>query len=130
MLKGPKKSEHNVHKNVCKLLREQWPKVRFYTSLDGFDLGQQRSLTGSLKWYDAEHDGSGFPDLMVFKRNRKHPFLVLELKKEGVKTTRKSKHLNKQRDWLEYFRSMGAKAEFASGYDEAVDIIKQYMRLT
>lgn len=129
VFKGPRQTEWKVHKDICKLLREQYPKTRFYSSKDGFDFGMQRSLLPALTWYNQdEPDGTGFPDLMIFKRNKKHTMLVIELKKAGVKLN-KTEHQERQRRWLDYFREQGALATFAVGYEEASLVIRNYMRL-
>jgi hypothetical protein len=122
---GPRKhhtSEWYVHKKVVEFLRNQYPQYRFYTSLDGFDLGQQRSLLSSIQWINTDtHEMGGFPDLLIFGQ----PPMAIELKKEGIKVG-KDKHTIKQQGWLEVLRSVGFIAEFAVGIEEAKSLINKH----
>ena len=128
----PKKkldSEWYVHKSVCSYLKEKYPEVRFYSTLDGFNLGNQRSLISSLQWFTP-----GVPDLFIYFNNGTHHMLVVELKKDGVsiylkdgKTIRNDEHLQRQNEWLKYFRQQGARAEFAVGYKEAIALIDSHI---
>jgi hypothetical protein len=124
-------SEWYIHKEVAKHLREHYPNVRFYTSLDGFDLGKQRSLIAALQWFEA-----GFPDLLIFMPARGFSMLVLELKREGVNIYNKrkelaSEHLERQSNWLRYFQhAMNARAEFAVGKEQAIQTIDNYLKPT
>lgn len=120
---GPKQSEFYVHKTITKHLRDHYPDVRFYSTLDGFDHGNQRILIGSLQWFEP-----GVPDLFIFKRNKKHTMLVLEIKKDGAKTTG-TDHLHRQQGWLSFLQSQGAKAIFVVGIEEGLKEIKSYMKL-
>ena len=118
-----------VHKKVAQYLRTMYPEVRFYSTLDGLNWGTQRSIISALRWYNEHEEGTGVPDLFIYKRNRKYTMLVIELKKEGGKKYG-TKHLKNQQGWLDYLNSIGAKAEFAVGFDEAEKLIKEYMRLS
>lgn len=120
--KGPKQSEFYVQKTVCKYLREHYPDIRFYSTLDGFNLGDQKMLVSSIQWFEA-----GVPDLFIYKRTKKHTMLVLELKREGA-PTKGTDHLKRQRAWLDYLESQGAKAVFAVGLNEALKIINDYLK--
>jgi hypothetical protein len=122
---GPKQhtSEWWVHKSVATYLKSLYPKVRFYSTLDGFDLGQQRSLLPSIQWFEP-----GVPDLFVYKRNSQFTMLVIELKKEGAKT-KGTDHVARQQAWLDYFNEQGAYAVFAVGLPEAKLVIDKYMKI-
>jgi hypothetical protein len=117
------KSEWYVQKTVCKYLREKYPTVRFYSTLDGFDLGKQRSLLSALQWFEA-----GVPDLFIFARNADgdRNMLVIELKREGKKVG-KDEHTKRQQGWLTYLvDNCGAYAVFGCGVEEAKHIIDLY----
>jgi hypothetical protein len=120
---GPKQSEFYVHKTIAKHLREHYPGIRFYSTLDGFDHGNQRILIGSLQWFEP-----GVPDLFIFKRNKKYTMLVLEIKKDGSRTEG-TEHLDRQRGWLDFLQSQGARATFVVGVEEGLKEITNYMKL-
>jgi hypothetical protein len=120
----PKKelnSEWYVHKSVAKYLKEKYPDIRFYSTLDGFNLGKQRSLVSSLQWFTP-----GVPDLFIFHNNGTHSMLVVELKKDGIKVG-KDEHTKRQQGWLTYLQSQGARAEFAIGYKQAIALIESHI---
>lgn len=120
----PKKkldSEWYVHKSVAKYLRNEYPNIRFYSTLDGFNLGNQRSLVSSLQWFEP-----GVPDLFIFHNNGLYTMLVLELKKDGVKV-RGDEHTKRQSRWLQYLNEQGASAHFAIGYEQAIELIENYI---
>lgn len=116
-------TEHHTHIKVCAYLKENYPDVRFYSTLDGFDLGNQKVFVQSLQWFEA-----GVPDLFVWARTKRYSFLALELKKFGIKISKSNEHQNRQSGWLQYFRSIGAKADFAIGLSEATRMIDTYLK--
>jgi hypothetical protein len=120
---GPKQSEFYVHKTIAKYLRDNYPDIRFYSTLDGFDHGTQRILIGSLQWFEP-----GVPDLFIFWRTRKYTMLVLEIKKPGAKTVG-TDHLYRQQGWLSFLQSQGARATFVVGVEEGIKEINKYMKL-
>ena len=117
----PVTTEWHVQKNVCHYLRANYPQLRFYSSLDGFNLGDQRSLLSSIQWINEDTgEMGGFPDLLIFGKR----ILAIELKRPGV-VVGKDKHTIKQQGWLEHIRQAGIRAEFAIGYDEAIKLINE-----
>jgi len=120
-------SEADVQTMVCRYLRLK--QIPFRTDKDGqYVSGYSRKIKG-------DHRGmNGFPDLLIPMSNKKYCGLVLELKKEGVKVYKKDgvirldEHLQQQEWWLKWFRSIGCKADFACGYDEAISIIEKYIQ--
>lgn len=124
-----KASENTVQTWVCSYLRKKYPDVNFRTDKDG-----QFARGATLK-YKAEHKGrKGFPDIVIAEKNKSYNGLIIELKKGTEKvfkrdgTLRKDDHLADQAFWLEWFRSLGCKAEFAIGYDEAIKLIDEYLQ--
>jgi hypothetical protein len=120
-------SEADVQTRVCQYLRRRG--LKFRTDKDG------QHVSGYSARIKGEQKGvAGFPDLVI----REDSFdgaskgLVIELKKDGVKVFRKDgtlkddQHLRDQMMWLEWFRSMGCRAEFCVGYDEAIRVINEY----
>lgn len=121
--KGPKQTEFYVQKKIAIYLKDHWPDVRFYSTLDGFDIGNQRAFVSSIQWFKP-----GVPDMFIFRCNKKYTFLAIEIKKEGQKTTG-TDHLERQAEWLQYLASCGARAVFVVGYEAAIKEIKDYMKL-
>ena len=128
MLRPNKESERRIHKRTTSYLRHTYPDIRFHTSLDGENMGQyQRTHVGYLQW------GSGFPDLLIYKRTDQYCGLALEIKKDGESPYRKDgtlksgQHFTNQEGWIRYLRANGWKAEFAVGYTHAIDLITDYL---
>ena len=122
-----KESERRIHKRVVNYLRHSYPDVRFHTSLDGEAMGtNQRGFVIALQW------GSGFPDLMVFKRTDKYSGLAMEIKRDGESpykkdgTLKSGQHYTDQEGWIRYLRREGWMAEFGVGYSHCIDIINEY----
>jgi hypothetical protein len=127
---GPKITEHYEHKTLCRWLKDNYPDVRFYSTLDGFDFGLQRSVIAALRWHgdDPVFNGNGVPDLFIFKSSGIYSMLVLEIKKTGVRLGN-SEHEQRQRDWLEYLaREVHASTHFSLGIEEGKKIITNYLQ--
>lgn len=121
-------SERSIQIKLAGWLRETYPGIRFYSTLDGEIHGTKWAGLHAMRWYNQDHDGTGFPDFFVWAPNHLNTFLVIELKRVGVNTKGKSKHLSNQVDWLAYFQSIGAAAMFCVGLEEAQTTIKRYLR--
>lgn len=63
----------------------------------------------------------GVPDVLVFEPRGDHPGLALELKAPGGRLT------PSQRDWLLNLEACGWKAQVATGIDQALEAINQYL---
>jgi hypothetical protein len=131
MLKKPKETERRIHTRLAKYLRENYPRIRFHSSLDGEYFGEhQRAHIGTLQW------GNGFPDLMIYHHVGQYCGLAIELKtdkgdpfkKDG--TIKKNVHLQEQNDWLNYLEDHGWRAVFGIGYENCKDIIDEYIKHT
>lgn len=125
--------ESDVHLQVCKYLKAQYPKVLFLS-----DFGAGIKLTpGMAARQSMQKSNHSFPDLMIFERdiNDKYNGLFLELKrdKDALYTKSgqylKSDHIAAQLECLYQLRDRGYKAEFACGFDEAKLFIDTYFRL-
>lgn len=117
-----------MQNQICKYLAIQYPGVEYRTDKDG-----QYAKGGAL-WDKKRQSGKkGFPDVIIAKPNAKYGGLVIELKKEGIKvfkrdgTLRTDEHLSDQAWWLEWFKSLGCYSTFAVGFNEAKQIIDDYM---
>jgi hypothetical protein len=130
MLKKKVETERRIHTRLCAYLRERYPNVRFITTLDGEYFGQfQAQHVRALQW------GAGAPDLLIFQPNGKYYGLALELKRDTANPfkkdgkLKKNEHIQEQADWLDYLQEVGWRALFAVGYENAMDIIDEYMNL-
>ena len=130
MLKGKKETERRMHTRVARYLRERYPKARFITTLDGEFFGKhQAEHVRAMQW------GSGAPDMIIFHPNGVYYGLALELKKDTANPFRKDgelkagEHLQEQSEWLDYLQDVGWIAQFAVGYENAIDIIDNYFNM-
>lgn len=73
-----------------------------------------------------------FPDLVIYEQKRGFAALFLELKKDGVKIYRKDgslladEHIKEQAAMISLLNARGYKASFATGFDQAREIIDWY----
>ena len=140
-------SEENLQIQVADYLRLQYPNVLFHSDYGSgikLTIGQatiQKRLNGGRRaWPDmfiAEPIARQNPewregddlwdDVIIYKG------LFLELKKEGVRLRKKdyswaTPHIKEQAKILEKLREKGYKAEFAVGFDEAKNLIDEYLK--
>ena len=135
------KKEEILHLKVCEYLRKNYPDVLFRT-----DFSSGMKMT---PWQAAKHKkfqkSRAWPDLFIaesgvvkFKEgylivNLRKNGMFLELKADGVKlykkdgTLRKNKHIEEQAEMLEKLRNENYYAEFAIGYDDAIEQIHEYL---
>ena len=126
MLKGPKRSEANLQKNVCKYLRLAYGhRCRFNSEFGGVRLSRHQAE--QLK---PLYSHRGHPDLTIYS---KAGILFLELKKAGSGAylkgggLRAGAHIKEQAEYLEFLNGCPAVwAHFAEGFDEAKDIIDRF----
>lgn len=130
------KKEEKVQILVCDYIRAKYPDVIF-----------QCDLASGLKlpiWISAQHkkmrSSRGMPDLFIAKPMMDkfidklgYNGLFIELKREGVKIFKKDgelvadEHIREQAAILERLRDNGYAAEFACGFEQAIEIIDQYL---
>lgn len=135
------KKEEILHLKVCDYLRKNYPDVLFRTD---FSSGMKMSPGQAAKhkkfqrkraWPDLFIAESGFVEFKedgLIGHLRKNG-MFLELKADGVKlykkdgTLRKNKHIEEQAEILDKLNESGYYARFAVGYDEAIQIITDYL---
>lgn len=133
-------SEAELQANVARYLCLQYPDVLFHS-----DFGSGVKLTPwQAKMQRAQSGGRrGWPDLLVAEPvarcidgswNYDYHGLFLELKKEGTRLKKKnggwaSEHIAEQANVLKELRGKGYKADFAVGFDQAIQIIDRYLSL-
>jgi hypothetical protein len=123
-------SEEVVHSQICQYLRLQYPQVLFNTDLLGIRLtpGQARKvkpLRSSRAW----------PDIFLPEPRGQYFGLYVELKKEDVclltkkGTLQNNLHYREQDNMLKKLMARGYKAVFAVGFDQAKEMIDEYLNL-
>lgn len=122
-------SEAELQKNVAMYLCMQFPGVLFHS-----DFGSGVRLTPwQAKVQKMQNGGRrAWPDLFIAQGAPGYHGLFIELKKEGVRLKKKNgewatTHIEEQAHVLSQLRDRGYKAEFAVGFDEAVNLIDEYL---
>jgi hypothetical protein len=122
--------EKDLHKAVCRYIKKQYPKVAFETNMNGVWLAGKWSLMLDVK---NNNSSPGAPDLKIWHRSGQYNGLAIELKAEGKSAYKRNgelrddDHLRSQKQWLDLLTSLGWKAVFATGFDEAKIIIDLYL---
>lgn len=121
-------TEHQMYEQIARYLQLQYPKVIYR-----FDLAADLKLTaGQAAKHKRIHNRRGYPDLFIAEsRNGLHG-LFIELKKAGTRLKKKdgtwaSSHLEEQNEVLNNLQKKGYAAYFAVGFEEAKDIIDDYL---
>ena len=97
------------------------------------DFGSGTKLSISqAKRQKALNPRRGHPDLIVYEPRDKYCGLAIELKRDGVRLTKKdgtpaSKHIEEQDDYLERLRKRGWKCFFCIGYNDTITTIDEYL---
>jgi hypothetical protein len=128
------KKEELLHLKVCDYLRKNYPNVLFRTD---FSSGMKMT-PGQAAKHKKFQKSRAWPDLFIAYPDMdgweiKQCGLFLELKAEGTKLYKKNgemvanKHYQEQAEMLKKLRSNGYIAEFAVGYDKAIEQIHDYL---
>lgn len=123
-------SEKTLHRAVCDYIRYQYPDVMFNSDMSGatkLTIGQAVAMKNL-------RSNRGYPDLVIYEPRGGFHGLFIELKDEGVKLWKRSgepttPHIAEQSECLIKLDSRGYAVAFAVGFDEAVKIIKEYLKL-
>lgn len=130
-----KSPELDIQRRVCAYLRKEYPGVLFHSDYSaGLGLTQNQATINKSLQFD-----NGMPDLYILHPGRKNkdgtPYvgLALELKKDGTTVIIKvgenkgrltsDPHIRKQAGMLQRLNSVGWYANFAVGYQSAIDTI-------
>ena len=89
---------------------------------NGFNRGIMKNRFGYINSLKAQGYKNGFPDLIVFVKNKTHNALFLEFKKAkgGIISPA-------QKEWQEWLNNNGYYARIAKGCDNAIEILKEYL---
>jgi|LGVF01.2.fsa_nt_gb hypothetical protein len=128
-----KYSESDLSQDVSDYLQLRYPKVIYRFD---FASGFKMSIGQATKHKKLQgKNGSGFPDLTLYKANKYYHALMIELKitspylKDG-RTLKKDKHLEKQAKYHQRLRDEGYFVTFATHLKETIEIIDEYMSNT
>ena len=115
--------EEEVQKSVVRYLQIKYPKVRYCASLGGIRTSYKQAVKAKATGYVK-----GFPDLQICMpvdrggvHNKGYYGLFLEIKKD-----KRSYPTKEQKQWIEYLNSVGYYATVTKGFDESVQVIKDY----
>lgn len=143
-LKKPKQKEASVHYQVAQYMKLQYPDVIFRTD---FAAGIRMTMGQAVK-HKSLQSSRAYPDLFVAKvvpsdgiggklsitrPDAGYAGLYIELKRPNTKLKKQngewaSEHIAEQAEVLEKLRAEGYKAEFAVGFEEAKQIIDEYLK--
>lgn len=122
--------EYLVHKAICQYLNVQYPFVIYHSDAMGLNLTKaQRGMFKPLR------KSTGFPDLMILEPKGVWHGMFLEIKADGKSpfkkdgTIKSSEHLKNQDNYHAKLQLRGYKALFVVGFDQAKQVIDDYMNL-
>ncbi len=122
-----------LHQQVCDYIRIQHPTVIFRTD---FAAGVKMTF-GQAARHKRLQSGRAYPDIFIaeqhYSKEDKEMYggLFLELKASNIYkkdgSLLSNPHVQEQADMLQRLRDKGYRAEFAVGFEEAREIIDQYL---
>lgn len=121
--------ESELQVAVARYIRLRYPEVLFHS-----DFGSGIKLTKGQAIKQKRQNGGirGWPDMFIAEGRGKFRGLFIELKKDGTRLKKKngewaSEHIAEQAQLMSRLRARDYEAQFAVGFDEAVDIIDNYL---
>ena len=121
--------ESDLQVQVADYLRLRYPDVLFHS-----DFGSGIKLTQGQAMKQKRQNGGrrGWPDLFIAESKNGLHGLMIELKKAGTRLKKKdgtwaSSHLEEQNEVLNKLQKKGYAAYFAVGFEEAKEIIDEYL---
>jgi len=122
-------TESELQTMVADYLKLQYPDVLFHS-----DFGSGIKLTKGQAIKQKRQNGGrrGWPDMFLAEPSKNCNGLFIELKAKGVRLKKKdgswaSTHLEEQNEVLNQLQKRGYAAYFAVGFDEAKEIIDDYL---
>ena len=121
-------SEKSLHRAVCDYIRYRYKNVLFNSDL----AGATKLTMGQAVAMKSLRSTRGFPDLVIYRPSSWYHGLFIELKQDGTKLYTKdgrpaTPHIAEQLECLVKLRTEGYKAEFACGFDQAKNLIDDYL---
>lgn len=122
-------SEAELQKQVAIYIRMQYPDVIFHS-----DFGSGVKLSPWQARMQKMQNGGrrAWPDMMIAEPIGNYHGLFIELKREGARLKKQngewaSSHIAEQNIMLSELSNKGYKAEFAIGFEQALDLIDDYL---
>lgn len=122
-------NEAELQKQVAIYLRMQYPDVIFHS-----DFGSGVKLSPWQARMQKMQNGGrrAWPDMMIAEPIGNYHGLFIELKREGTRLKKQngewaSSHIAEQNIMLNELSNKGYKAEFAIGFEQALDLIDDYL---
>lgn len=127
--------EYDLYKAIATYMRLQYPKIMYRFDMAGNNLSKAQAGRNKA----IQKPDEAWPDFFIAKPNFvldtgfNHPGLFLELKPDGTKLTNKAgewkdEHIAKQAITLQLLAWDGYMARFAIGFEEAKNIIDEYLK--
>ena len=123
-------NESQLQEQVATYIRLQYKHAMFHS-----DFGSGIKLTCGQAVKQKRQNGGrrAWPDMFIAEPNDGKFGLFLELKREGTRLKKKdgtwaSPHIEEQAEVLERLEFRGYEAKFAVGFEEAKEIIDNYLR--
>ena len=126
--------EEVIQQQLADYLRLQYPDVMFHSD---FGSGTKLTMGQAVRQKRLNGGKRAWPDMFIAEpqphgRDWYHG-LFIELKKEGTRIKKKngewaSKHIDEQAEVLERLEFRGYRAVFAVGFDEAKEVIDEYLK--
>ena len=123
-------SEADLQVQVADYLRLQYPDVMFHSD---YGSGIKLTMGQAIKQKRQNGGRRAWPDMALAEPRGKYHGAYIELKRPGTRIFKKDgtlvadEHIREQFDVLEQLRKRGYIAEFACGFDEAKEIIDNYL---
>lgn len=128
-------NEAQLQTMIADYLRMQYPDVLFHSD---FGSGIKLTMGQAIKQKRQNGGRRAWPDMFVAEprakiRNPVCHGLFIEIKKDGTRLYKKdgsfaSEHIEEQAKMLARLRAKGYQAVFAVGFEQAKEIIDEYMK--
>lgn len=115
---------------VADYIRLRYPDVIFHSD---FGSGVRLTMGQAIKQKRLNGGRRSYPDMFIAEPVGKHHGLFIELKKDGTRILKKDgtlvadAHIREQADMLQKLERRGFKAYFAVGFEQAKQIIDEYL---
>lgn len=125
------KREEGLQMQVASYLKIKHPNIIFRSD---FAAGIKMTMGQAVKHKKMQYSRA-YPDIFIAQPNSKFSGLYLELKKslDDVYTIkgelRNNEHIQEQNAMLEELKERGYAAFFAGGFDNAITIIENYLKI-
>ena len=125
------RAEDTLHEQVCTWIKWQYPEIIFT-----FDPAGIRMTMGQARRYKKLKSKHKMPDIHIVEPRGEYHGCYIELKAQGCSpfkedgTLKKNDHTESQAETLKLLREKGYFAQFAVGYDEAIELLTHYLEFT